>query len=314
MIEQKSETIKPAARPAQPPPPLLFEMIRSFVALADELNLSRVVGALGSTRQTVRRHISTLEEAMGTPLFDIQDRQYRLTEAGHKALPDARDILARGATWLRGQSGRDGHLQHLTASVPPWEFHQQQQPMGQIWSDPCILGRETFRAWVMSSGQIEHPSFAHVRPYLIIYRKSVAGWICVEFGESSVYVNWFGRDFARSSIGRSLRQLPAGEEFSHLLDQAFEEIQATQTARLDHVVTNMPRADRPGAMVGYQRLILNGFFPDGSSAVMSLVFPAANLNITGVESEKYDDLEIPHIGDLVFDSTRYEGIASAEAS
>jgi hypothetical protein len=268
------------------PPPLLFEMIRSFVTLAATLNLTHAVKELGSTRQTVRRHISTLEETMGAPLFSVDDRQYSLTIAGQNALPDAKDILARGTTWLRGQSSSIGFLQHLKAKVGDWYFYQQQQPLGRIWSDPAVLLRETFRAWAMSGGEIESPLFAHVRPYLIIYREADAGWICVEFGQKSVYVNWFGQDFARSSIGRPLSQMPAGEEFSHLLYQSFAEVQASQTARLDHVFTRMPGKDDAETLpVCYQRLILGGFFPDGSSAVMSLILPVNSVLISGLDPQ-----------------------------
>ncbi len=210
------------------PPPLLYEMIRSFTVLAQTLNLSHAVEQLGSTRQTVRRHINQLEIMRGCPLFQVVDRHYLLTDEGRAALPDAKDILARGATWLRGQSGSHEMLPYLRAEVGDWQFYQQQQPIGRIWDDDAVLIREVFRAWTMSSGQIEHPCFAHVRPYLIIYRHSEVGWICVEFGEKSVYVQWFGIDFARSSIGRPIAKMPAGEEFSHLLDQSFYEVEATQ--------------------------------------------------------------------------------------
>lgn len=266
------------------PPALLFEMIRSFVTLARTLNLSHAVKELSSTRQTVRRHIATLEEEMGAPLFYIDDRRYRLTEVGEAALPGAKDILARGTTWLRGQVSSIGHLQQLKARVGQWEFYQEQQPIGLIWKDPSLLLRETFRAWAMSGGEIENPSFAHVRPYLIIYRQSEGAWICVEFGQKSVYVNWFGQDYARSSIGRPISQMPAGEAFSHLIYEAFHEVEATQTARLDHVFTRMPRYPSEDlAPVAYQRLILSGFFPDGSPAVMSLIMPVDEVRITGLD-------------------------------
>ena len=42
--------------------PLLFEMLRSFTTLARTLNLSHAVEELNSTRQTIRRHISQLED------------------------------------------------------------------------------------------------------------------------------------------------------------------------------------------------------------------------------------------------------------
>jgi hypothetical protein len=273
------------------PPALLFEMIRSFVTLASTLNLSHAVKDLDSTRQTVRRHIAHLETSMGAPLFLVEDRRYQLSTLGESVLPDAKDFLARGTLWLRGQSRSVGALQRLQANVEDWDFYQQQQPLGMIWSDPSLLLRETFRAWTMAGGEIESKWFAHVRPYLIIYRQSEIGWICVEFGQKSVYVKWFGQDYARSSIGRPLSKMPAGVEFSHLIYEAFDEVQAAKMARLDHVLTRMPRSGPEGlAPVGYQRLILSGTFPDGSPAVMSLVLPVEKINISDLEPNQTEGL------------------------
>lgn len=302
------DTPAESAAPAdQPPPALLFEMIRSFVTLASTLNLSHAVKDLNSTRQTVRRHIASLETAMGGALFAVDDRRYQLTEMGDSVLPDAKDILARGITWLRGQTSSKGHLQKLRAHVGDWDFYQEQQPLGAVWKDASILLRETLRAWAVSSGQIEAETFRHVRPFLIIYRRAEAGWICVEFGEKSAYVNWFGLDFARSSIGRSLGQMPAGEEFSHLIYQAFDEAESKQIARLDHVFTRMPHGhSHQNAPVAYQRLILNGFFPDGSPAVMSLVHPVTNLNISGLDISGVEGLLPMEIPDFSEEMARFE--------
>ncbi|MEP5729086.1 MAG: LysR family transcriptional regulator [Sulfitobacter sp.] len=266
------------------PPALLFEMARSFVMLASTLNLSHAVKELSSTRQTVRRHISQLEGSMGGPLFLVEDRRYELSELGRQMLPNAKDILARGTLWWRGQARSVDQLEQLTATVNDWMFYQQQQPLGMIWSDTSLLVRETFRAWTMAGGQIESSWFAHVRPYIIIYRNSDIGWICTEFGEKSVYVKWFGMDYARSSIGRPISQMPAGEEFSHLIYQSYDEVQATQGARLDHVFTRMPKLGTgKSPPVTFQRLIMCGFFPDGSEAVMSLIAPVQNANIEGLD-------------------------------
>lgn len=283
-----------------PPPALLFEMIRSFVTLAKTLNLSHAVKELGSTRQTLRRHIAALEAEMGAPLFVVDDRRYQLSTAGEAALPQARDILARGVTWLRGGAGSVGQLQYLKAQVGGWRFYQEQKPIGLVWSQSSVLLRETFRAWGMAAGQIESDNLAHVRPYLMVYRESGGEWICVEFGEKSAYVSWFGIDYARSSIGRPIAQLPAGEEFGHMLNQAFFDIEATQSARLDHVFTRMPVKEGSGwEPIAYQRLMLAGFFPDGSPSVMTLVVPTAEVSIRGV-SEK-DKQELTQIAAPSFD-------------
>ena len=281
-----------AAEVAQHAPALLFEMLRSFVTLASTLNLSHAVKELDSTRQTVRRHITQLEEAMGGPLFGVEDRRYQLSSLGESLLPSAQDILTRGNLWYRGQSRNQGLLQYLCASEGDWDFYQQQQPLGQIWTDQSILLRETFRAWTMAGGEIESPQFEHVRPFVIVYRQSDIGWICVEFGQKSVYVNWFGQDYARSSIGRPISQMPAGEEFSNLVYEAFDEVQAAQMARLDHVITRMPRGGTATlAPVAYQRLILSGFFPDRSPALISLVVPVEEVKINGVDASVLAELD-----------------------
>lgn len=290
--------------------PLLFEMIRSFAALARSLNLSHAVAELNSTRQTVRRHIAQLEELRGDRLFDVINRRYELTEAGEAALPEAQEILLRAKVWMRGQTGYHQGLQYLKARDGDWFFYQQQQQMGRIWGNDSLLLRETYRAWIMASCNIENPLLAHVRPYLMVYRHTGAGWICVEFGEQSAYVKWFGRDYAQSSIGRPLVGLPAGKEFGRMLDQSFHDVETTQTARLDHVYTRMPKLrDNNQATMIYQRLMMAGFFPDGSSAVLTLVVPTKDVNIEGIDEEQraaITDIDPP---DFHLEDARFEGIS-----
>ena len=267
--------------------PLLFEMIRSFTTLARTLNLSHAVSELHSTRQTVRRHIAQLEVLRGEALFRVTDRRYELTDAGDAALPEAQEILVRAQAWSRGQLGSRGALQYFKADTGDWIFYQQQQAMGSIWRDESLLLRETYRAWMMASGKIENPCLAHVRPYLMVYRNSESGWICVEFGEQSAYVNWFGRDYARSSVGRPIARLPAGEELGKMLDQSFVDIEATQIARLDHVFTRMPKREGEDQVtMVYQRLMMAGFFPDRSPAVMTLVVPTSDVNIDDLDERQ----------------------------
>lgn len=267
---------------------LLHEMIRSFTTLAKTLNLSHAVKELGSTRQTVRRHITQLEEAKGAALFVVEDRQYRLTEEGEHALPEALNILARGNAWLNSNVSHVHGLQLFSSSLPNgWCFWQQQHSLSRIWQSPSCLQRETLRSWAMAGGDIESPCMEHVRPYLIVYRHTIAGWICVEFGEQSFFVKWFGWAKARSSVGRSLGRMPGGDDFARMLDGPFHEVQTTQSMRLDHVYTLVPdEADGALKPVNYQRLMLGGRFPDGSLALYSLVEPSADIEISGLDYGK----------------------------
>lgn len=272
--------------------PLLFEMLRSFTTLAEQLNLSHAVRELGSTRQTVRRHVSQLEDAIGGPLFDVRDRRYELTELGRLMLPQALDLQARATAWVSGQlTQRDG-LPCLSATIGDWDFFQQQHAIGCIWNDEELLLAETFRAWSLAGGRIEHPQFDHVRQFTIIYRLTDAGWICVEFGRRSFYVGWFGEDYAKSSIGRTLGKLPGGEGFARMLDEAFHEVQQTQSARLDHVFTQVPWGAKSELLpVSYKRLMLCGRFPDDSLAVISLVLPTRNVKIADLDPTRLLDVQ-----------------------
>lgn len=279
------------AQPVKDPTPtfaLLHEMIRSFTTLARTLNLSHAVKELGSTRQTVRRHISQLEEARGVKLFTIVDRQYRLTEDGMKALPEAMGILARGNSWLRGHVDHFDGMQRVNAMLPDGRsFWLQQKGLGEIWKGERSLLRECYRAWALAGGDLESEIMAHVRPYFMVFRDSPNSWICVEIGDECSYVSWSGWVAARSSIGRDMFGLPAGDEIAHLMVEPFEDAAIHQNSRLDHVFTYLRREKNgPFVPISYRRLLLSGKFPDGTFALISVVDRCKDIAIDGLEPKE----------------------------
>ncbi len=267
---------------------LLHEMIRSFTTLARTLNLTHAVKELGSTRQTLRRHIALLEEMKGAELFVVKDRQYHLTDAGLRALPEAEDILSRGNSWLNRDVGHVEGLQHLTKVLPDgWYFHQQQRPISEIWTSHRPLFRETVKAWTLAQGELEHEALQHVRPYFMVFRDSPQGWLSVEIGDENAYVSWFGWSRARSSIGRDVGKMPGGDDFARLLSAPFDEVKYTRGLRVDHVCTMLPRVENgPMVPLSYQRLMLGGTFPDGTFALLSVVERCHELRIEGVTEEQ----------------------------
>lgn len=279
-----------AAIPAEPAtarntPPLLFEMMRSFATLARTLNLSHAVKEMNSTRQTVRRHIAMLEAEMGVTLFEVDERQYHLTTAGKEALPGAEDMLARARVWARGDTKHVSGLMLLSHEQPNgWAFYQQQQPLTHVWDGGSSLLREALIAWGKSGGQLECEAWEHLRPYLLVYRDSPNGWICVELGEESFYALWYGWINARSSIGRTLGEFPGGDDFARLLGQSFDEIQQSYGARLDEVVTMIPR-EQGGTPIptAYKRLLMGSRFPDGTFALIAAVDRSDEIRIAGLD-------------------------------
>jgi biotin operon repressor len=272
-------------------PPLLYEMIRSFVTLARTLNLSHAVEELGSTRQTVRRHIAQLEEMKGAELFHVEERRYRLTAVGLETLPEAEHIIARCNVWARGQIAHQNGLRQYKSQLPDGgDFYQQQLPLSSIWTSDRPLMAAAHKAWTLAEGQLESPFFQSVRPYAMVYRSSPSGWICVELGEQSSYVTWFGLANARSSVGRVLAELPGGDDFARLLSMPFQDVERERNVRVDHIYTQLPRGpEGHPEQICYARLLLGCSFPDGSFALMSIVDRNNDIEIIGTPGRRMPD-------------------------
>lgn len=69
-------------------------LLRTFVAVAEELHFTRAAARLYLTQQAVSRHIRRLEEILGVELLDRTSRHVTLTAAGRRLLPAARQLLA----------------------------------------------------------------------------------------------------------------------------------------------------------------------------------------------------------------------------
>ncbi|MGJ8625998.1 MAG: LysR family transcriptional regulator [Sulfitobacter sp.] len=267
--------------------PLLFEMLRSFTTLAATLNLSHAVRELRSTRQTVRRHVTQLEELKGGPLFEVLDRQYTLTELGQKVLPEALDLLARAEGWLSGQSMMVNGMQYLRREDPDgWYSFQQQQPIGKLFDSSSPLLPEVLKAWAAAGGHIEHKALVDVRPFCTIFRRVGSEWLFTEVGEESSFVSWFGWTVARSSIGRPLGEMPGGGNFGVLSNVAYEEVETNHSARLDHIFTVLPKGTEAEMLpICFERLLLGARFPDGSFAMISAVRRTYDVDIKDVSTE-----------------------------
>ncbi|MEM9524175.1 MAG: LysR family transcriptional regulator [Pseudomonadota bacterium] len=273
---------------------LLFAMLRSFSSLARTLNLSKAVRELGITRQTMHRHIHTLEECQGRKLFLVQDNQYHLTDDGRDCLKEAEHLLTRGEAWLNGEIRQTEGLlciENSTSHEQP--YFLQQHPLSRLWTHSSPFLRQCFKIWAETEGRIEDETFQPVRDYSMLYRYRKGDWICVDVGEKSSYAAWFGWTWEKSSIGYSISDLPSGTRFSNLVLLPFENILEAGGARLDHVYTQVSREpDGPAIPVSYQRLCLGGRFPDDSFALISIIDRTRNISIKGFSSDRFPPMPV----------------------
>ncbi len=76
------------------PPELDLRLLRSFVAVAEELHFTRAADRLYVAQQALSRDIRRLESQIGAPLFTRSTRRVTLTPDGERLLVHARSLLA----------------------------------------------------------------------------------------------------------------------------------------------------------------------------------------------------------------------------
>lgn len=278
------------------------DMLRAFTCLSKTLNLSKACEELGTTRQTVRRHITDLEVILKEQLFEVVDRQYQLTSHGYDAVDEAKALLMRLDLWAGQTSVKKntaGGLEKLQYTDSEGRvYYSQQHPVSKISMDGMPLLRKALTAWGNAGTQIEHKAMEEIRPYTVLYRKGPAGWVFVHIGKESAYARWFGATVSKSAIGKLITEDDAGSEYDEFTAGAYSRIYDEGGVRLDHILAYLPKNGGEPEPGTFQRLLLGGVFPDGTPGLIILAVITEN-----VEIEALDKAQIPRLpADLTMDS------------
>lgn len=276
-------------------------MLRAFVCMSRNLNLSKASAEMRATRQTVRRHITDLETILGETLFEVVDRQYHLTAHGHASLDEARSLLLQLDAWSGQSSLKKNSAQGLEmlqfTDADGKVFYSQQHSVSQVAVKGLEVMKKAFVAWGNAETQIEHKAMEAIRPYTVLYRKGPAGWVFVHVGKESAYARWFGWTWSRSAIGKLITEDNAGDEYNEFISGAYSRIYNEGGVRLDHVFAHLPK-DGGGAQTGtFQRLLLGGVFPDGTPGLILLAVITEQIEIDALDEA--DRPQLP--ADLIMD-------------
>lgn len=83
-----------------------WNLIRSFIAVAETGSLSAAARRLSASQPTLGRHVAELEAALGVVLFQRTRSGYQLTPSGAALLERARDVAASADAFERLAAGR----------------------------------------------------------------------------------------------------------------------------------------------------------------------------------------------------------------
>jgi len=118
-----------------------LRQLRYFVAVAETGNISQAAKKIFLTQPALSRQIKALEDEMGTCLLERQAHSIRLTAAGQRLLPEARDLLEHADQVLErvkntGQAlrMRVGYAPSLAAGIlsPAVECFAQAHPNARV--------------------------------------------------------------------------------------------------------------------------------------------------------------------------------------
>lgn len=280
-------------------------MLKAFVSLGETLSLTKTCEQIGATRQTVRRHISDLEEIIGHKLFSIVERQYQLTPSGISHMDGAAKILRSVDIWsgvadLKSTVADGLELEEYT-DADGRKFFSQQHPVSSIAINGLPLMKKSLEAWGTASGAIEHPAMAPIRPYLVLMRRGPSGWVFVDIGPESAYANWFGWKWSKSAIGMLVNDDSMGEDYTDFVSKAYNRVSTEGSVRLDHIYAHLLNAKSEQVPVTFQRLLLGCTFPDGTPGLILVAAGTSNVEIHGLKESELPEIPSDQIMDGVLD-------------
>ncbi|WP_025886177.1 LysR family transcriptional regulator [Asaia prunellae] len=124
-----------------------LRLLRTFLAVANEGNISKAASLLGMAQPPVTRQIAALETALGARLFERLPRGVRLTDAGMAMAKEAQTLLDHHDAMLdkvaRTSRGELGHL--AVGFTPSAISHSMVAPMLRAFQQTWPGAELTFR-------------------------------------------------------------------------------------------------------------------------------------------------------------------------
>lgn len=256
----------------------------SFAALARFKRMSDAVEFLGVSRQTIGRHMDFLDENLGGPVMKSAGRYHELTSLG-ESLKGSADTLLQQVYSMSGTGGlrslvSDG-LQQTWLKTEDSEYLGQQHPLWRVYDDSPELIQKGFDIWKSANLNFFADEVQDLLPYVLTYRHTPSGWVCMHVGEKSAYAEWFGWEWAKSAVGALAGDAVSGSDYFRFTSVGFLEVMNTGSCRLDHhQIKNAVKGPEPSKDVNYHRLTMSFVLPNKAPILATLVSLSDSVDLT----------------------------------
>ncbi len=262
-----------------------FEILKavfSFKRLAETGSINRAAKTLDVSRHTLRRHIQVLRCLNDDPLFELSGGAQQLTNAG-RSLNERINPLFRTVSQLLNEAASS---ENLDISTDDLKYFSQRHSLLDIDANVPLISK-AYKSWMSSGGRLNEAPLSLLRPWILTYRETKQGWICIHVGEKSSFATWMGTDWAASAIGRSSETDVTGERFSRTASEGYYNVMLWGSPRLEHVTTKIARNDTgKREWVSYQRLLLPCVLPEGDRVLTSIAARTNNVLIKSQRGKK----------------------------
>lgn len=267
-------------------PPNFVALLQGFLMVTETSNISQAARKLNVSRITLQNRLKQLEKLCGYKLLELDGHNsYKVTTRAQNWAEEVRVWLRRGEDMFSLSDERAKGLLQSTREQYAEPFYSQQHPVNDIWEHNTPYLQSMLSDWVKAKAKYDSTAFARVYDNSLMVRPQDDEYIITSIGKNAALVDWLGRDWCLSSVGKPLSSTAISTRADQVVTYAYRQALLLGTPWYDHISMVLPR---PGKQTRerayYRRLILPCKLPDGSPLIASIVELSTDLEISNIEA------------------------------
>lgn len=241
---------------------LLYGYVRSFVRLAYLGDVREAALQLGTTRQSIKRHVLELENLLEAQLFETIGATSRLTNMGALWLPRAQEFFELAGAFLNRKGSNQA------------QYRSTQLPLRMLLRDPSNseLLRSFALSWMQDGQSTRSRCYSSYKDHCILYERVAGSWQSREIGKNSAFSKRFGPNITKKSEKKKLSEMQTGSDLHDEISLLLDGVYTRGGLHFSEVACNLYNsAGTQREPVLYQRLLAELTDQDDRPVVASII-------------------------------------------